>query len=356
VLAHVFKVVVDPFIGKVGVFRVHQGTVRKDAQLFVGSAKRAVQGGASVPPAGQGLRRSRRLVPGDIGAVAKVDDIAFDCVLHDSHDEDHIHLRPLQFPQPMQGLAVQTQRKGDEQRLFEVLHKLELEDPCFASSAIPHTNETVIRGLGDMHLRTKLLRACSSSTSWNWTPAARRSPTAKPSRQPPKGTAATRSKAVAPASSARCILRVEPLERGAGFEFVDVVKGGAIPVSSWPRSKKACVQALTEGVVAGFPVQDLRVTVYDGKTHAVDGKEVAFMPPAARPPSTPSQGHPIVLEPMVQYRGAGAGGHIGDLTGDLATKRGHVAGTQPRPRQRSPSVADWCRWPNSTTTRDASNR
>ena len=96
------------------------------------------------------------LVPGDIGAVAKVEEIEFDAVLHDSHDEDHIHLRPLGFPVPMHGLAVETKKKGDEQRLFEVLHKLELEDPCFQVERHPATNETVIRALGELHLRTKL--------------------------------------------------------------------------------------------------------------------------------------------------------------------------------------------------------
>ncbi|MEI6358262.1 MAG: elongation factor G, partial [Verrucomicrobiota bacterium] len=98
------------------------------------------------------------LVPGDLGAVAKVEEIAFDCVLHDSHDEDQIRLKALSFPLPMQGLAVQTRRKGDEQRLFDVLHKLELEDPCFKVERHPVTNETVIRGLGEMHLRAKLAR------------------------------------------------------------------------------------------------------------------------------------------------------------------------------------------------------
>ncbi|NTV87473.1 MAG: GTP-binding protein, partial [Burkholderiaceae bacterium] len=122
VLAHVFKVVVDPFIGKVGVFRVHQGTIRRDAQLFVGSAKRPFKVAHLYRLQGKDYVEVPALVPGEIGAVAKVDEIDFDCVLHDSHDEDHIHLKPLAFPQPMQGLAVQTRRKGDEQRLFEILH------------------------------------------------------------------------------------------------------------------------------------------------------------------------------------------------------------------------------------------
>jgi elongation factor G len=147
-----------PFIGKVGVFRVHQGTIRKDSQLFVGDGKRPFKVGHIYRLQGKEYLEAESLVPGDLGAIAKVDEIEFDCVLHDSHDEDHIHLKPLEFPQPMQGLAVTAVRKADEQRLFEILRKLEVEDPCFKIERHPTTNETVIRGIGEMHLRAKLTR------------------------------------------------------------------------------------------------------------------------------------------------------------------------------------------------------
>src|SRR5258706_588796 len=131
VLAHVFKVVIDPFIGKVGIFRVHQGTVTPNTPLFVGDGRRPFKVGHLFTMQGKDYVETDALVPGDIGAVTKVEEIELDPVLHDSHDEDHIHLRPLEFPVPMHGIAVETQKKGDEQRLFEVLHKLEMEDPCF---------------------------------------------------------------------------------------------------------------------------------------------------------------------------------------------------------------------------------
>jgi len=130
-LAHVFKVVVDPYIGKLGIFRVHQGVLRRDAQLFVGDGRRPFRIAHLYRVQGKDYVEVEALVPGEIGAIAKVDEIAFDCVLHDSHEEDHICLKPLQFPLPMQGLAVETRRKSDEQRMFEMLHRLELEDPCF---------------------------------------------------------------------------------------------------------------------------------------------------------------------------------------------------------------------------------
>lgn len=110
-----FKIVSDPFVGKLGIFRVHQGTIRKDSQLLVGDVKRSLKVGHLYRLQGKDYVEVDELIPGDIGAVAKVDEIEFDCVLHDSHEEDHIHLKPLEFPEPMQGLAVETRKKADEQ-------------------------------------------------------------------------------------------------------------------------------------------------------------------------------------------------------------------------------------------------
>jgi len=331
VLAHVFKVVVDPFIGKVGVFRVHQGTIRKDAQLFVGSAKKPFKVTHLYRLQGKDYVEVPALVPGDIGAVAKVDEIEFDCVLHDSHDEDNIYLKPLAFPQPMQGLAVQTKRKGDEQRLFEILHKLEIEDPCFSVERHPGTNETVIRGLGDMHLRAKLARMLQQYKL--------ELDTSEPQiayRETILGKAEGHCRHKKQSGGAgqfgEVMLRVEPLERGAGVEFVDVVKGGAIPGVFMASVEKGVQQALAEGAVGGFPLHDLRVTVYDGKTHAVDGKDIAFVS-AGRKATLQAvrAANPIVLEPMGNVEVVSPEAMIGDLTGDLAAKRGQITGTQPRP-------------------------
>ena len=330
VLAHVFKVVIDPFIGKVGIFKLHQGTLRKDMQLFVGASKHAFKVNHLYRLQGKEYVEVDTLMPGDIGAVAKVEELVFDCVLHDSHDEDHIHLKPLSLPQPMQGLAVQTQRKGDEQRLFEILHKLELEDPCFAVERHPGTNETVIRGLGDMHLRAKLLRMeqqfkLSLTTS---TPQIAYIETITGNAE---GHCRHKKQSGGAGQFGEVMLRVEPLARGAGFEFVDVVKGGAIPGVFMAAVEKGVLQALAEGAVAGFPVHDLRVTVFDGKTHAVDGKEVAFVA-AARKATLQAvrAAKPIVLEPLVNIEVVTPESAMGDLTGDLAAKRGHITGSQAR--------------------------
>ncbi|MBI5791312.1 MAG: elongation factor G [Rhodocyclales bacterium] len=331
VLAHVFKVIVDPYMGKVGVFRVHQGTVKKDAQLFVGDGKKPFKVAHLYQLQGKDYVEVDELLPGDIGAVAKVEEIDFDAVLHDSHDEDHIHLKPLEFPRPMQGLAVETRRKGDEQRLFDILHKLELEDPCFAVERHPTTHETVIRGLGEMHLRYKLEKM---ATQFKLELDTR--PPLIPYRETITGNAEGHCRHKKQSGGAgqfgEVFLKIEPLERGAGFEFVDHVKGGAIPGVFMSSVEKGVRQALADGVIAGFPAQDIRVTVYDGKTHAVDGKDVAFVT-AGRKATIEAirAANPIVLEPIVTIEIVAPEAAIGDLTGDLSSRRGHITGTNPRP-------------------------
>ena len=332
VLAHVFKVVVDPYVGKLGVFRVHQGTVTKDSQLFVGDGKRPFKVGHVFMLQGKDHVEVDALLPGDIGAVAKVDEIAFDSVLHDSHDEDHIHLKPLEFPMPMQGLAVETKKKGDEQRLFDVLHKLELEDPCFKLERNPATNETVIRGLGDLHLRWKLEKMAQQY---------KLEVSTKPPKIPYRETVTKKAeghcrhkKQTGGAGQfGEVFLRIEPLPRGGGYEFKDESKGGVIPNVFIPAVEKGVRQALDSGVIAGYPVHDVRIVVYDGKHHPVDSKEVAFVSAGRKAVMDAFlKAGPIVLEPIVNVEIVTPEDYIGDLTSDLSSKRGQITGTQGRGR------------------------
>ncbi len=330
VLAHVFKLVADPYMGKVGVFRVHQGTVKRDMQLFVGSGRRAFRVTHLYRLQGKDYVEVDSLVAGELGAVAKVEEIEFDAVLHDSHDEDHIHLKPLEFPLPMQGLAVETRRRGDEQRLFEVLHKLELEDPCFVVERHPGGNETVIRGLGEMHLRAKLERMASQYKLELAT-----SPPSIPYRETITRSAEAvyrhKKQSGGAGQFGEVALRIEPLPRGAGFEFVDAVKGGTIPGVFIPAVEKGVRQALDAGVISGQPVVDLRVTVHDGKHHPVDSKEVAFVSAGRRATvKAIREAAAIVLEPIVSIEVTALDSAIGDLTGDLRARRGHVTGTGTR--------------------------
>jgi elongation factor G len=276
VLAHVFKVVMDPFVGKLGIFRVHQGTVTKDTQLYVGDGRKAFKVGHLFMLQGGKNVEMERAVPGDIAAVAKVDDIDFDCVLHDSHDEDHIHMRPLEFPLPMQGVAITPKKRGDEQRISEVLHRMMAEDPTLVVEHDGTTNETVLRALGDLHLRSVLERMASQFKLEIDT---------RPPRIPYRETITGKAEGFhrhkkqtgGAGQFGEVSLRVEPRERGAGFEFVDQTKGGVIPHQFMPAVQKGVEQVLVTGAIAGFPLQDVRVIVHDGKHHPVDSKEVAFV-------------------------------------------------------------------------------
>ncbi|HXZ50196.1 MAG TPA: elongation factor G [Usitatibacter sp.] len=328
VLAHVFKIIMDPYVGKVAVFRVHQGTINKDTQLYIGDGRKPFKSGHLYQLQGKEYVEVDSLVPGDIGAVAKIDEIEFNSVLHDSHDEDQIRLRSLEFPTPMHSIAVETKKKGDEQRLFEVLHRLEVEDPCLWIERHPTTHETVIRGLGDLHMRTKLEKM-QQQYKLDVAVKPPKIPYRETVTKKAEGHCRHKKQTGGAGQFGEVFLRVEPLARGAGFEFVDQVKGGVIPTVFIPAVEKGVRQALDLGVVAGYPVEDIRVIVYDGKSHPVDSKEIAFVT-AGRKAVIDAilKASPIMLEPIVNIEITTPDRFVGDLTSDLAGKRGQVTGTE----------------------------
>jgi len=328
VLAHVFKVVIDPYVGKLGVFRVHQGTVTRDTQLFIGDGRKAFKVGHLLLLQGAKSTEIDAAVPGDIAAVAKVDDIEFDCVLHDSHDEDAIRMAPLEFPVPMHGVAIAPKRRGDEQRVSDVLHKLIAEDPTLAVEHDAQLNETVLRGLGDLHIRSTLERM---STQFKLEVETRppRIPYRETITAKAEGHHRHKKQTGGAGQFGEVYLRIEPLPRGAGFEFKDAVKGGTIPTQFIPAVQKGVEQVLAAGPIAGFPLQDVRVIVYDGKHHPVDSKEVAFVSAGKKAfLDAIEKARPIVLEPVVHVEVMCPGEHVGDITGDLSGRRGQVTGTR----------------------------
>jgi len=327
VIADVFKIVNDPFVGKLSIFRVYQGTVRRDSQLFIDDGKKPFKVGHLYKLHGREHSEVDAAIPGDIAAVAKVEEIHFDAILHDSHDEDHIHLKPLDFPRPMFGLAVTPRHKGQEQKLANALDRLSEEDPCFRVEHHSELNETVIRGLGELHLRVMLERmkerysvevdSAPPRIAYRETVSARADGHYRHKKQ--TGGAG---------QFGEVFLRIEPLARGEGFEFVDEVKGGTIPGQFLPAVEKGVRQALDSGAVAGYPLQDVRVIVYDGKHHPVDSKEVAFVAAGKRAfLDAVTKARPIVLEPLVNLDVTAPEAHVGDITGGLAGKRARINGT-----------------------------
>lgn len=327
VVADVFKIVNDPFVGKLSVFRVFQGTVRKDSQLFIDDGRKPFKVGHLFKLQGKDHVEIDQAVPGDIAAVAKVEDIHFDAVLHDSHDEDDIRLRPLDFPKPMFGLAVEASTRGQEQKLATALHKLSEEDPGFLVEHDAELNETVIRGLGELHLRVMLERIRE-----RYGVAVTTRPPSIAYREtigaPAEGHYRHKKQTGGAGQFGEVFLRIEPLERGRGFEFVDAVKGGTIPGQFIPAVEKGVRQVLDGGAIAGYQLQDVRVTVYDGKYHSVDSKEVAFVAAGKRAfLDAILKARPQVLEPIVDLVVSVPEEHMGDITGQLAGKRARIHGT-----------------------------
>jgi elongation factor G len=334
VLAHVFKVTVDPYVGRLGMVRVHQGTLKPGSQLFVGDARKPFKVAHLYRMLGKDATELPLAVPGDICAIPKVEELHFDAVLHDSHDEDQYHLKSIDLPPPMLGLAIEPERRGDEQRLADTLHKLVAEDPTMRVEHHATLNETVIYGTGDLHLRA-LLERMSERYGVKVKSQPPRIPYRETITRPAEGHSRHKKQTGGAGQFGEVFLRIEALERGRGFEFVDEVVGAAIPGQFIPAVEKGVRQVLAEGAVAGFPLHDLRVIVYDGKHHSVDSKEVAFVS-AGRKAFIDAIGKagPIVLEPIVQIDVAAPAGATGDITADLATRRARINGQDVLPGQR----------------------
>ncbi len=326
-VAHIFKVVNDPYIGKVGVFRIHQGTLRRDDMIFVGNNKKAIKVSHPMILQGKETTEVRELVPGDIGVIAKIDELVYGSVLHASHDHDNLSMKPLNFPKPMYGLAISPARRGDEGRLSDILNRMLSEDPTLELEHDTTLNETVLRGLSSQHLRS-ILERMAAMFKLEVNTRTPRIPYRETIAQNAEGHARHKKQTGGAGQFGEVYLRIEPLERGEGFKFVDEVKGGAIPYNFIPAVEKGVVSALETGFVAGYPIHDVRVVVYDGKSHPVDSKEVAFVSAGRKAMlDALAKAKPTVLEPIVEIEIVAPADSIGDITGDLASRRGQVTGT-----------------------------
>jgi elongation factor G len=331
-LAHVFKIEIDPYIGRVAVFRVHQGRLTPGGQLFIGEGRKPIKPGHLYLLRGKTQTEVHEALPGDICAIAKIDDIQFDHVLHDSAEDAHVHAKPLELPTSVFGLAVQPKKRGDEQKVSDVLHKIVAEDPCFRIEHNSQANETVMRGLGEMHLKA-VLEKMSSQYKLELDTRPPSIPFRETIAVRAEGHSRHKKQTGGAGQFGEVFLKVEPLPRGTGFEFVDSVKGGAIPNQFIPAVEKGVRGVLETGYIAGYPLQDVRVIVYDGKSHPVDSKEVAFVS-AGRKAFLDALGkaRPIVLEPIVNVEILAPEAKMGDVAGELSGHRGQIKGSDsPRP-------------------------
>ena len=328
VIAHVFKISNDPFVGKLSIFRIYQGTVRPDSQLFIGDGRKPFKVGHLFKVQGSKHVEVDAGIPGDICAVAKVDDIHYDAILHDSHEEDNFHLKPLDFPKPMYGLAIQPRSRGQEQKLAQSIARLIEEDPCFVVEHNQELNETIIRGLGELHMRVMLQRMSSRYHVEVDTRPPRIAYRETVTRSA-EGHYRHKKQTGGAGQFGEVFLRLRPLARGDGFEFINKVVGGSIPTNLIPAVEKGIRQVIQEGAIAGYQMQDMEVTVYDGKFHPVDSKEIAFVIAArhALMDAIHNAG-PQILEPIVSIDVTVSDADMGDITGNLAGRRARISGTE----------------------------
>ncbi|MCF1426394.1 MAG: elongation factor G [Shewanella sp.] len=328
VLAHVFRVNIDPYFGRMAIMRVYQGLLTNGMKLFAGVDRKPFKVMHLLSLQGDKQVEMGQAVPGDICAIVKIDELEVGSVLHDCHDEDEYHLPALALPQPIFGLAVSSKRRGDEQKIAEVLGKLMAEDPSLSIARNEAEGQTVLQGLGDMHLQIALEKALQVF---------------KVDMDTQKPAVAYRETILEQATSryrhkkqsggagqfAEVELRVEPLSRGEGFKFKSKVVGGAIPGQYIPAVEKGVREAMRAGELAGFPVEDIKVTVLDGKHHSVDSKEIAFVMAGKKAfMDAVEQANPVILEPIVQMQIKVDSAQVGDITGDISSRRGMVCGTE----------------------------
>ena len=324
-LAHVFKVTTDPFVGKLAVFRVHQGKCSGNSQVFIGHSKKSIKLGHVFHLQGKDHHEADAIIAGDIGAVAKIEEIHTNDVLHDDHALDTVHLKSLPMPTPMYGLAITPKARGDESKISQMLQKLVEEDQTFKWQTDRQTHEVVIYGLGELHLRLVLERMKNRGLQVDTKPpkiAYRETITSNA-----EGHHRHKKQTGGAGQFGEVFLKVEPKERGGGFEFADEIFGGAIPGQFVPAIEKGVREVLEQGAIAGYPIQDIKVVVYDGKHHPVDSKEVAFKTAGKYALiDAVKKAKPVLLEPIVNMEVTVPEDKVGTITGDLSGKRGRIQG------------------------------
>ncbi len=329
-VAHAWKVAADPNVGRLATFRVHQGTMQRDAMIRVDDHKRPVRIAHLYRVQGRRLTEVEQLGAGDIGATSKIEEIRAGSILHDGRVPEGLHLKPLPIPLPMQGLAIAAVTKGAEAKLGEALHKIALEDPAFRVEHVASTGETVIRGLGDLHLKV-VLRMLAERFGVAVESYPPRIPYREAITAAAEGHCRHKKQTGGAGQFAEVFLRVEPLATmtvdtlNANFELVDDTVGGSVPRQFFPAIEKGVRQAMEAGAIAGFPMRAMRVSVYDGKTHAVDSKEIAFVSAGRKAfLDAVSKAKPVLLEPFVSLEITAPTDALGAIAADLSGRRGRI--------------------------------
>jgi len=325
--AQVFKVTADEYVGKACFFRIYSGSLAPGRSAILSSTGKS----ETIPKLyrfqGKEQTEMREAIAGDIVATAKVESLSTGETL--SAGRGAAAFEKVAYPIPMVSLAISPKKQGDESRLSEVLRRLAEEDPCFRSVANPQTKELVISGMGERHLKTilgKMARRFGVDVA------------SRPPKIPFRETIIGRAEEVehthkkqtgGAGQYARVFITIEPNERDAGYEFIDEIFGGSIDQPFRQSTDKGIRAKMAEGVLAGYPVVDVKVSLVDGKTHPVDSKDIAFQI-AGREAFKKAflAARPVLLEPIVEMEIVVPARFMGDITGDISSRRGRVTGVE----------------------------
>jgi elongation factor G len=325
--AYVFKTRADPFAGRINLFRVYQGVMTHDSHVLNTRAHAKERIGQLLAFSGRETAHVDEFGPGDIGAVAKLKETRAGDWL--AARDEPITMPSIPLPAPVMAFAIEPKTKGDEDKCFTALRRLQEEDPTIDLHRDPQTAEQIVAGLSQIHVEVVIARLRERFGA---------EVTLKPPRVPYQETIRAGAKAHGrhkKQSGGRgqfgdCRIEIEPLQAGEGFEFVNAIRGGAIPGGFIPAVEKGVLEAMEHGTVAGYPVKDVRVRLVDGSYHSVDSSEMAFKVAGSHAMRDAlEQARPVLLEPIMLVAISSPEESVGDVIGDLNSRRGRPLGMEP---------------------------
>jgi elongation factor G len=327
-VAYVFKTTADPYTGRINLLRVYSGTLRSDSQAFNVTRGAKERIGQLAAPQGKDSANIDELGPGDIGAVAKLRETRAGDVL--AAKDAGISFPPLDLPAPVMAFAFEPKSKGDEEKAVTALRRLEEEDPTLDVHRDPQTGEQIIAGLTQIHVEviTERMKRRYGAEIELHPPQV---PYLETIRKPAKAHGRYKKQTGGRGQFGDCHIEIEPAQSGTGFEFVNAIKGGVIPSGFIPAVEKGIAEAMHQGVLAGYPVKDVRVRLYDGQHHSVDSSEMAFKIAGSMAfKQAVADAQPYLLEPIVQMTIVVPEDAVGDVVGDLNSRRGRPLGVEPK--------------------------
>jgi elongation factor G len=327
-VAFVFKTLADPYAGRVNLFRVMQGVLRHDTQVFNCRTHSKERLGQLLVPQGKETEHTDEFGPGDIGAVAKLKETHAGDVL--AAKDGEIPLALPAMPRPVMAFAIEAKAKGDEEKMGTALRRLQEEDPTIDFHRDQQTGEQIVAGLTQIHVEVivdRMKERFGAEVDLH--------PPRVPYREAIKGTAKAHARYKKQTGGrgqfADCHIEIEPAPQGEGFEFVNAIKGGVIPGGFIPAVEKGVQEAMQSGVVAGYPVRDVRVRLYDGQHHSVDSSEMAFKIAGSMAfKDAMGNASPVLMEPIMIVTVAVPEEYVGDVIGDLNSRRGRPLGMEPK--------------------------